>query len=166
MRVTLIFIILWLTNSSGFAQVDSNSFSYQNLDTLITYDVELRTETGPGYARYYVNGEQVRKIVYDSYSKFWDNIGKCTPCYLKTYDTEDNLISESVQFTDCPVGDYREYYTNGTLKVNGQYKMNSTGNWKNIFDRGYCRKVGKWIYYASNGSILKIEEYVDGKLTK
>jgi antitoxin component YwqK of YwqJK toxin-antitoxin module len=129
--------------------------------------VSLKAETGPGYARYYVNENEVRKIVYDSYKKLRDNIEKCTPCYLKSYDEDDNLITESAQFTDCPIGKWIEYYKNGVVKEQGQFKENHTGDWSNIYGRGFCNvQVGLWKYFDEKGKLFKIELYKDGVLIR
>lgn len=149
-----------------FGQTDSSRIFYPHLDTLIIYDVSLKAETGPGYARYFVNGEEVRKIIYDSYKKFWDNIGKCKPCFLRTYNTDDILVREGVQFMDCGVGSFREYYPSGVTKIIGSYKINKTGNWEQLFQKGYCRMVGKWTYYGPAGNVLKTEDYIDGQLVE
>lgn len=133
--------------------------AYGRLDTLATYAVTLQAETGPGYARYYVNGAEVRKVVYEGYKKFWDNVARCKPCYLKTYDEDDNLISEAVQYTDCVVGSYTAYHRNGRVKEKGQYRENRSGDWKNIFARGYCRPTGRWTHYDEEGKPVRTETF-------
>jgi antitoxin component YwqK of YwqJK toxin-antitoxin module len=164
---TVITISFLLSFIQTYSQNQESNTTYSKLDTLITYNVSLKAETGSGYAKYYVNESEVRKIVYDSYKKFWDNIEKCTPCYLKSYDEDDSLMSESVQFTDCGVGIWIEYYKNGILKEKGQFKENHTGNWSNIYARGFCEvKVGEWKYFDEKGKLLKVEHYKDGILIK
>ena len=46
-----------------------------------TYKVELRSETGPGYAKYFVNDQLVDKRTYEHYKTKWDNIAICKPCF-------------------------------------------------------------------------------------
>ena len=165
MRAVTIIIAGFISLSDAYSQVNTNKNIYSKLDTIETYNVGLSAETGPGYARYFVNDKQVDKKTYDRYKIPWDNIGKCTPCFLKTYDEENILVSESVQYTDCGVGLWIEYYPNGHIKVIGHYKENDTGNWKDIYKRGYCSvRNGKWTYYDINGNETKIENYKEGKL--
>jgi antitoxin component YwqK of YwqJK toxin-antitoxin module len=165
MRAVTIIMVGLISFCDAYSQVNTNKNIYSRLDTIETYDVGLSAEIGPGYAKYFVNDKEVDKRTYDLYKVPWDNIGKCTPCFLKTYDEDNILVRESVQYTDCAVGLWIEYYPNGRIKVIGHYKENDTGNWKDIYKRGYCSvRNGKWIYYDINGKETKIENYKEDKL--
>ena len=47
-------------------------------------------------------------------------------------------------------GPYFYYYENGKLKIQGNYKKD--------------KKHQTWTYYDENGSVTKVEEYLDGEL--
>jgi antitoxin component YwqK of YwqJK toxin-antitoxin module len=107
------------------------------------------------------------KRSYEQYKMLWDNIEICTPCYLKSYDVKNILVSEGEQYQDCTVGIWKEYYPNGRLKIRGQYKRNNTEDWKALYKRNLCeQKDGEWIYYHVNGGIIKREMYKDNVLVE
>jgi len=129
--------------------------------------VGLRSETGPAYARYYVNDKLVDKRTYDNYQYLFDNISKCKPCFLKVYNEDDVLVRTAQQYSDCPVGSWTEYYPNGKVKVAGQYKRNGQGRWEQQDYRLICSiKEGEWKYYDERGNLIKIETYKEGRLLK
>ncbi|MBX3256636.1 MAG: hypothetical protein KF862_21045 [Chitinophagaceae bacterium] len=135
------------------------------LDTLETYNVTLEAHYGGEAAHYFVNGEEVEKRIYDRYRIPWQNFTKCKPCVLKTYDVNNVLVSISTQYQDCGVGKYTAFYPDGSVKVKGQYRQNNTGNWNNLYTKGYCSVMeGDWFYYSALGHLLKIDTYEDGKL--
>jgi antitoxin component YwqK of YwqJK toxin-antitoxin module len=149
---------------SAAGQTDSPSV-YSKLDTLKFYTVSLFSIQTKGNTIYEVNKKKVNKATYMRYKKVWDNIDKCKPCVLQTYNGGDTLLYEAVQHTDCRVGWYIEYFPNGSKKVTGQYKENDTKKWKNLWNRGYCSKEhGTWKYYNEKGDLIKTEEYKNGKL--
>ncbi|MCH2228701.1 MAG: hypothetical protein MK105_00045 [Crocinitomicaceae bacterium] len=172
MTRTICILITFLTLSiSSLAQTDSTKYTldtstmYKNLDTLNFYSVGLRAESSNKSEKYWVNNKRVDKIIYLKYKSVWDNIHKCKPCYLKTYDENDKLIKEGFQYTDCGVGIWTEYYSNGEIKTIGHFKENNSDNWNDLWNRGYCsRKEGLWKYYDENGNVTKTEKYLDGKL--
>jgi antitoxin component YwqK of YwqJK toxin-antitoxin module len=89
---------------------------------------------------------------------------KCTPCYLKAY-AKNKLIYEGDFYTDCGVGNYIEYYSNGNIKVKGQYKRNLIKEWNLSKSNEWCAiKVGVWEYYDEKGNLIKSEEYQNGLL--
>jgi antitoxin component YwqK of YwqJK toxin-antitoxin module len=157
-------------------QTDTTKSVYQNLDTLIFYNVSLAS--GPAIdcnnfnfkikqIKYFVDCKEVSEAVYLKYKNANDKIDKCTPCYAKTLDTNGRIINAGVKYTDCAVGIWIEYYINGKIKVIGHYKENNTGKWKNIWDKGYCsKKHGIWKYYDTNGQLINTELYKNGNLMK
>ena len=71
----------------------------------------------------------------------------------------------------CYCGFYREYYSNGKIKINGQYhKLTESERKKRkigIADFDCVNeKCGKWVYYDNKGYIIKTEEYKFGELVK
>jgi antitoxin component YwqK of YwqJK toxin-antitoxin module len=140
---------------------------YSRLDTLKFYDVELETETFHGRTTFWVNGKEVTKNKYDFYDHHWKNVDRCTPCFLKTYDTDEKLLKEGVQYGDCNIGEWTEYFLCGKVKLKGRYKENETGDWYEIWTKGLCSvKHGTWIYYNEHGDVLYAEKYYNGTITE
>lgn len=155
------------------AQKDSAASIYKDLDTIVRYNVNLAS--GPAKdcshfdgnypVKYFVNCKEVSQAEYLKYKRANDSIKECKPCYMRTLDTNGVLLRTAVQYGDCVVGSWTEYYPDGKIKVSGHYKENDTGNWNNLWKRGYCsRKEGEWIYYDEHGNITKKEKYKDDKL--
>ncbi len=147
----------------GEAQVEANRSLYQKLDTLKFYDVELETETYHGRTTYWVDRKSVPKKVYDMYNYYWENVDRCKPCFLQTYEKDGRLLKEGVQYGDCNIGVWTEYYPNGRVKLKGFYKENDTGDWEEIWNRGLCSvKHGIWVFYDNEGNIVGMERYTNG----
>lgn len=171
----ILIILLSVSISSAFAQTDSAASVYKGLDTIVHYYVNLAS--GPAKdcshfdgnypVKYFVNCKEVSQTEYLKYKEANDRIKECKPCYMKTLDSSGVLLRTAVQYGDCIVGNWTEYYPDGKIKVTGQYKENDTGNWNNLWKRGYCsRKEGEWCYYDENGNITKKEKYKDDKLVE
>ena len=149
-----------------YGQTDSTSV-YLNIKTKKFYSVELSSQTTNGKGTYEVNGKTVSKSTYDKYQSTWKNMETCCPCLLESFDENDNLIRESVSCTDCGVGRFKTYYKNGKVKLSGTYKENPTGDWKNLWDRGYCSVPnGQWTYFKENGDTLYSEIWDNGVFIK
>lgn len=162
------FIITVLITLFGqvYGQTDSTSV-YLNIKTKKFYSVELSSQTTNGKGTYEVNGKTVSKSTYDKYQSTWKNMETCCPCLLESFDENDNLIRESVSCTDCGVGRFKTYYKNGKVKLSGTYKENPTGDWKNLWDRGYCSVPnGQWTYFKENGDTLYSEIWDNGVFIK
>jgi hypothetical protein len=99
----IIIVFFLLISSTVFGQQPS---VYGKLDTLEIYYASLTETHGPEGSKYYINGAQVRKIIYDDKKKLSDNLGKCRPCYLVYLDLDNNPIFKAVSFTDCIVGSW------------------------------------------------------------
>jgi len=171
MKKTILLISLQLFNNLLLAQVDTTQTDttksvYKNLETREFYDVGLEEETEDDTTVYKVNEKVVNKKTYDKYSDVWSNIDTCKPCILKTYDENDKLIYKGIQYTDCRVGFWIEYYADGKAKVIGHFRENETGNWDSAYYKGYCRKDGTWTYYNENGKKLYSEYWKDGDFIK
>lgn len=163
--IALIFILTLLVGQT-YGQTDTGTV-YRNLKTEKYYEVGLIYRSDNGQRKYEVNGKEVNKSTYRKYEKTWENMDNCCPCILKSYDENDILISEAVSCTDCYVGYFKEFYSNGQVKISGRYKENPTDNWDDIWNRGYCSVPdGQWIYYNEKGAILYSEYWKDGEFIK
>ena len=159
--LTATFCLLFILR--GGAQVETTKSVYAKLDTLQFYDVELEVETYHGRTTYWVDRKEVTKKVYDTFNYYWENVDRCKPCFLQTLERDGRLIKEGVQYGDCNVGAWTEYYPNGQVKLRGFYKENDTGNWEEIWNRELCSvKHGMWVLYDHEGNIVGMERYVNG----
>ena len=148
-----------------FSQNSVSGMAKQKLDTIRTYDVFLEERPTPFGKAYMCNGTEVTKQKYNNYKLLWNASGACKPCMLYTYDDKEQLKHIAYQYEDCLCGSYIEYYSEGSKKLEGQFKGNSTGNWENLKYRNVCNiRDGLWTYYLPNGIPEKTETYMDGKL--
>lgn len=159
-------IIFTIAFGKAYGQFDSTTI-YKNLETKKFYSVSLSSQITKSKSIYKVNGKKVSKSTYNKYKSTWINMKTCCPCILKSYDENDVLISEAVSCTDCKVGWFKSYWANGNLKLTAYYKENPTGNWNDIWKRGYCSvRNGKWTYYDVNGNTLYSEFWENGVFVK
>jgi len=97
--------------------------------------------------------------------------GKITAGYIFTKGalTGEGIVDEEGD----KEGDWREYYTDGTLRSVGAYaKGKPIGNWKYYFENGKLESEGKytktgaldgtWRWYFDDGSIRRIQSYIAG----
>lgn len=148
-----------------FTQKNSTPPTIYKLDTLRTYDVYLEERKTPFGTAYMCNGAEITKQKYEAYKRFWNTTGSCQPCLLYTFNDKEQLKYVAFQYENCLCGSYKEYYPEGTLKTEGQFKQNPSTSWENIKLKGICNiREGKWIYYTAQGDILKTETYQYGKL--
>jgi antitoxin component YwqK of YwqJK toxin-antitoxin module len=177
--VILFFIVCFSFKNITAQVVEPGQNIDTNLDTVITTNARLlysstnwtTTDSNnqsyslpPGY---YVNRIKVSEEVYHHLDSLLNNLNKCTPCFLKVYDTDNNLVWESEHYKNCGVGPFVEYYPGGSIKITGQFKQNLSGNWDDISAKEYrSKREGKWTYYDTEGKITKVENYEDGKLIK
>ena len=153
--------------SDSTTNQSTSKFVYQNLDTLKSYSVSLLSKSSGNKTEYWVNKKPVDANTYNKYKTVWDNIDKCTPCYMQTYDVNDVLLSESINYEDCVIGQKIDYDSNGRITLISNYKMNDTENWENLWNRGYCSVPdGTWTYYNKKGEVVKTKQYQNGKLLK
>ena len=151
-----------------FGQSDSTTI-YKKLTTKKMYSVGLSFQTIRGKSIYKLDGKKISKSTYDKYKPDWKNFESCCPCLLKYYDKNDNLLREIVSCTDCGVGDFKEFFPNGNVKLSGKYKENNSGNWelRTIQSRGYCSVPnGKWTYFNEKGDTLYSEFWENGAFIK
>ncbi len=163
--ITSILALFVLINQM-YGQIDTTTI-YKNLESKKFYSVNIYSENQKGETVYKVNGKIVSKSTYDKYKSKWKNINNCCPCILESYDEDENLISEAVSCTDCRVGWFKTYYKNGNIELAGKYKENPTGNWDDIWNRGYCSVPdGKWTYFSEDGDTLYSEFWNNGVFIK
>lgn len=162
MKTLLFFFLLFVSSQ---VQAQTGDSPYGKLDTLKYYDISLSHSNFNGKSTYTVNGKETDAATYERYKTVWDNVEKCTPCYAKTYDINEQLMEEGHRYTDCQVGKWIEYYPSGAIKLTGEFKVNPTRRWKNAWNRGYCsRKEGTWNYYDETGNLTKTEIWENGEL--
>ncbi len=80
---------------------------------------------------------------------------------IKNYYESGKISREATDQRGGLVGPYHEWFENGQLKVEGQYKMQPD-------DHGFhgTTQVGKWSYYNESGKLIKEEFYEEGKLVR
>ena len=162
-QILLSAAFIFLAILRGDTQVETTKSNYGKLDTLVFYDVELEVETYHGRTTYWVDRKEVSKKTYDTFNYHWENVDRCKPCFLKTLEKDGRLLKEGVQYGDCNIGVWTEYYPNGKVKLRGHYKENDTGDWFEIWTKGLCSvKHGIWVLYDMEGNIVGMEKYVNG----
>ncbi len=145
------------------SQNDSVS-SYKNLETKKYYSATFRMSKINGKEVYTLNDKLVDKETYLKFKDTFENMVNCKPCILQTYDENDILLREGITYTDAQVGYFKEYYSNGQIKLRGFYKENTTGNWDNICSRNLCNiPIGTWTYYDEKGEVLYTEKWENGQ---
>ncbi len=156
--ITILFTLILLVGHS-YGQKKSGSV-YRNLKTKKFYSNALSFQ---------FNDSIVSKSTYRKYKKSWGNRVNCYPCLLQFYDDNDKLMSEAVLYSEelWGVGWFKEYYPSGKLKLTGQYKENTNGNWEEFKEKGYFnREDGKWTYFKENGDTLYNEYWGNGEFIK
>lgn len=166
MRIIISVALLSLCFSNAVCQTHPKPKTSSLPDTIETYSVSLSATYGGEVARYYVNGKEVEKRIYDRYRIPVEKATKCHPCIQKNYNVDNELISITTQYgPDCLVGSIITFYPKGKIKMRGQYQQKTSVNGSNLSDHNYCSiPEGKWYYYSSMGDIIKVETYVEGKL--
>lgn len=170
--IKVVFIIL--ISLEVKSQVDTTKSIYLKLDTMKFYNVSL--SSGPlvncvvgklgGPTKYFVDCKEVSKAEYDKYDTIWKKIESCKPCYLQTYDKNDILLYEGLEYNECRVGIWKEFYPSGKIKILGHYKENPKTSWTNIYPEFCGSKHGLWVYYNEKGEIIKSEKYENNKRIK
>lgn len=160
---SLLTLLCYIFLMVAHAQIDTVNYAAFNL---CKKEIMVKREKVTVYK---INGKDVSQ---NDYEKAFVKVeaGKkglenCKPCWLRYFDEHDRLLKEGVSYQDCGVGKAKEYFPDGKLRSEGSYKANKTGNWDNLFDRGYCSiKEGVWTFYKEDGTIDRKETYKDGVL--
>ena len=167
-KYTIIVLLFSVTVLKTFGQSDSPSI-YKKLATKKMYSVSLSFHSNNGKPEYKLDGKNVSKETYDKYKSTWSNLQSCCPCLLKYYDKNEILLREIVSCTDCGVGNFKEFYPNGKVKLSGQFKENNSGDWtiSTLQQRGFCSiPDGKWTYFDKKGDTLYSEFWKNGEFIK
>ncbi|HUH73882.1 MAG TPA: hypothetical protein VLZ75_05690 [Chitinophagales bacterium] len=137
----------------------------QQMDTVSTYDVNLSdymTTTGKVYL---ANGQAISKDKHDFYKESWKKAQNCQPCEVYTYNANEQLKHVVVQYEGCLLGPFKEYYSDGKIKVEGNFKSNPSNDYSNLRLRGLCSmREGFWNYYNESGKLQTVETYENGSL--
>jgi antitoxin component YwqK of YwqJK toxin-antitoxin module len=110
---------------------------------------------------FYENGQPLMQTYYDSIKK------KSLLYYENGRVKEERNIFFHRKYMDCHhtefilIGDYRQYYDTGILKIKGRYKDFSGKEAPAKLHWFTGVKVGKWSYYSSSGKLESTEEYND-----
>lgn len=169
-QIAQILLLASICNLS-FAQIDltktdTTKSVYKGLETRKFYRVGYSSSSINGVTTYKLNDNEVSKSTYDKYHDTWKNMETCEPCILMTYDINENLLYKGIQYTDCIVGFWIEYFPNGKVKLIGHYKENESGNWKNSWGIGLCRPDGAFTYFNESGEELYTEYWKNGQFIK
>lgn len=147
-----------------------NRLSAQNsvqFDTISTFDVNLSDYMTTNGRVYMANGKVISKEKHEFYKKNWERVQNCQPCEVYTYNEHHQLKHVAIQFGECLVGPFKEYYTDGKLKIEGNFKSNPGSDWSSLRLRGLCSvREGVWNYYSSTGKLETVETYENGKVVK
>ena len=136
-------------------------------DTMKFYSVSTFSSRVNNRVKYEVDGRRVNKKEYDKYHVPNSKIDACIPCYAKWYSKNDHLLYEGDMYTDCPVGYWKEYYPNGKVKVEGNFKGDPTNRYDTAHTKEWCNiRDGKWMYFSQSGKIDSVVHYLDGKRVK
>ncbi|MFM7023035.1 MAG: toxin-antitoxin system YwqK family antitoxin [Flavobacteriales bacterium] len=125
-----------------------------NLKEIAKYENGVKIENAPELAKaevkkeYYPNMKVKSAGAYvngkkEGMHKFFDEQGNVTA--TKIYKDDLEVGSGIISSSGVKNGEWKEYYDDHQLKVSGHFK--------------YDVKVGKWIYYYSNGKVEQQGEY-------
>lgn len=135
------------------------------IDTISTYDVNLSDYMTTNGRVYLANGKVISKEKYLFYKDNWERVQNCQPCEVYTYNDRNQLKHVAIQYGECLVGPFKEYYSDGKIKVEGSFRENPSSDWSNLRLRGLCSvRDGEWKYYSTSGKLEAIENYQNGKM--
>ncbi len=136
----------------------------EKYDSVSTYDVNLSSYMTTNGRVYTANGRVITKSKYDFYKQHWESAQNCRPCEVYTYDEQNRLKHIAIQYEDCLIGGFKEFYPSETVKVEGNFRHPGQ-DWSNLKLRGLCStREGEWKYYSSEGRLVTIETYENGKV--
>jgi hypothetical protein len=153
--------------------LETREYLYKHPEVKKWYNVGTQLTTNKdNTVTYTVDGKVSNKETYEKYHNNYDDLETCCPCLLQRYNNKDELISEMVSCTDCPIGSYKEFYPGGKIIVQGQYMENTSGIWPeyggDYQDISFeCAvKTGEWTYRDEQGNILYREFWNAGEFIK
>jgi antitoxin component YwqK of YwqJK toxin-antitoxin module len=131
------------------------------------YSVFLDAKPTPFGTMYTANGKEIKREKYEEYKNSWEVTASCKPCVMYTFDMNDKIKIISFQYGTCLCGEYTEYFSDGSIRVKGQFQPNTSGSWQNMKERGLCNiRIGDWYYYLPNKNVDKVEVYANGVLQR
>lgn len=169
-KLKLYLVLFWgILMGRTYAQDSTQAHVFhigKSYDSLKFYSVSMAMSSdNMGRKMFFIERKPVDSATYYKYEITVSNMANCRPCYLKTYNVGDTLVHEGLQYTDCSVGPFIDYYPDGKIRLKGQYRENHSGNWNP--NSIVCDiKEGVWTYYNEDGSVQKIEKYKNDKLVK
>jgi len=164
-RSLAILAISFLTNftpSYGQEHLKIDTIKYFVFDAVMHYTVQGK-DTTCGI----VNGKSFPVKEYLRIEKINCRLeGECRDSsehlfYVNTYNIHGQLLYSAYQTgpEDLFFGAYREYYTNGKIKAEGQYLFFGN-NWEEYNDENnWNKKTGVWKYYNKNGKLKRTENF-------
>lgn len=169
MKYMLQRMLIWtfFMSISPFLPAQQDSSIYVNIETRKYYSVDYSISVRNDITTYRINDREVSRETYEKYSNAERVLDSCCPCLLQAYDENDVLTRERISCGSCGVGWFREFYPNGTVQLSGRYKENPTGNWKDLWQRGYCEiREGQWVYFTEQGDTLYSEFWQDNRFIR
>mgnify|MGYP000132526055 CR=1 FL=1 len=160
---TTIIAFFFLVMTGEILAQKAEPTAYKKLKTRKFYPICLNSYSKGDSTIYLVNDKRVSKYSYRrEMRKFdrYDAVDKCKPCILKYYDENGILDREGVNYSDCCVGWFKDYYPNGKVKLSGWCKENPTRNWDS-FSCGIPDR--QWTYFKENGDTLYCEFWKEGE---
>ena len=143
-----------------FSILSAHAQGKLQIDTITSYDVNLSTYMTTNGRVYMANEQVISKDKYEFYRKNWEDVKRCSPCEVKTLDGKNRLKHIAIQYGDCFIGPFKEYYSNGKLKVEGNFKGALDGNYSQLRLNGLCsQREGVWKYYTPEGRLDYLETY-------
>lgn len=157
---TLVFLLVF-----SYLGNHINAQDLVQFDTISTFDVNLSDYMTTNGRVYLANGKAISKEKHEFYKNNWDRVQQCQPCEVYTYNEHHQLKHIAIQYGECLIGPFKEYYPDGKLKLEGSFKSNPGNDWSNLRLRGLCSiREGAWNYYSTTGKLETIETYQNGKV--
>lgn len=151
--------LLILFKVSLFAQ-DTIKLSKELLD-LDFKDVYGISSIGP----FFLNGDTIDLLTFQYIKNMKDSIRpifrNSIGRYCKFYSKDNSLLEEGIWYPEFFAGNYKSYFSNGKIKVEGAF----TNNISKIKNGRGGIKIGNWKYYTNKGELYLERNYSpNGKL--
>jgi antitoxin component YwqK of YwqJK toxin-antitoxin module len=144
---------------------EKQTVAYEDLEVVPYHDVivgtKVSTINGVTEVTYFVNEQEVDKATYDEAGKG----STCCPCLVQTFYPEDDaLYTEEVRCEGVRTGSYKQFYRDGNIMIQGQYKNTKKQEWM-YPDQGknYDIPDGEWYFFSGTGDTLYTEYWDNGQ---
>jgi hypothetical protein len=141
-------------------QTDTTVTVYGQLAVNKFYAVRYSYGNLNGSPVYKINNKKVTQEFFERLHSTTESLANCKPCILLFYDEKDRLLHKGVQYLDCSIGFWIEYFRNGKVKVIGHYYENAQLDVNN--DKNFCQKDGVWQYFNKRGKQIRLEYWEKG----